>query len=275
MILLEPCGKGSRRELGRHGCSQVAPVQRELVIAQVVRCWNLGGCQLLEDRTREQPPNINVSVEEAVLLRWKDSEQDLDGIFTPVMLFYLHLAPLRFIKPSSCHRDWLGRHPTYLINSGQRTGESSRRRTMHFWGKKSVHVGSPYFVFYNTEHVYLLLLPPLKISLLLGSWPVFLALPMTQWCSLWLLAILDSMSSVTPAVKSKCGRFEIGQQAFFWFLVAVDNFWSSTNGILSTHDRFMQDIGVKQRIMELMAHPDQEVRYHSVNSSWSLIGGKV
>jgi len=37
----------------------------------------------------------------------------------------------------------------------------------------------------------------------------------------------------------------------------------------------MQDIGVKQRIMELMAHPDQEVRYHSVNSSWSLIGGKV
>ncbi|KAG0052088.1 H(+)-transporting V1 sector ATPase subunit H [Gryganskiella cystojenkinii] len=39
--------------------------------------------------------------------------------------------------------------------------------------------------------------------------------------------------------------------------------------------KFMQDVGVKQRIMELMAHPDQEVRYHSVNSSWSLIGGKV
>ncbi|GJJ68369.1 V-type H+-transporting ATPase subunit H [Entomortierella parvispora] len=37
--------------------------------------------------------------------------------------------------------------------------------------------------------------------------------------------------------------------------------------------KFMQEIGVKQRIMELMAHPDQEVRYHSVNSSWSLIGG--
>ncbi|KAG0248521.1 H(+)-transporting V1 sector ATPase subunit H [Mortierella polycephala] len=39
--------------------------------------------------------------------------------------------------------------------------------------------------------------------------------------------------------------------------------------------KFLQEIGVKQRIMELMSHPDQEVRYNSVNSSWSLIGGKV
>ncbi|KAF9098852.1 H(+)-transporting V1 sector ATPase subunit H [Mortierella sp. GBA35] len=39
--------------------------------------------------------------------------------------------------------------------------------------------------------------------------------------------------------------------------------------------KFLQEIGVKQRIMELMAHPDQEVRYNSVNTSWSLIGGKV
>ncbi|KAF9277981.1 V-type proton ATPase subunit H, partial [Mortierella alpina] len=37
--------------------------------------------------------------------------------------------------------------------------------------------------------------------------------------------------------------------------------------------KFLQELGVKQRIMELMAHPDQEVRYNSVNSSWSLIGG--
>ncbi|KAF9960898.1 H(+)-transporting V1 sector ATPase subunit H [Mortierella alpina] len=37
--------------------------------------------------------------------------------------------------------------------------------------------------------------------------------------------------------------------------------------------KFLQEIGVKQRIMELMAHPDQEVRYNSVNASWSLIGG--
>ncbi|KAG0326329.1 H(+)-transporting V1 sector ATPase subunit H [Dissophora globulifera] len=37
--------------------------------------------------------------------------------------------------------------------------------------------------------------------------------------------------------------------------------------------KFLQDIGVKQRIMELMSHPDQEVRYNSVNASWSLIGG--
>ncbi|KAF9943021.1 H(+)-transporting V1 sector ATPase subunit H [Mortierella antarctica] len=37
--------------------------------------------------------------------------------------------------------------------------------------------------------------------------------------------------------------------------------------------KFLQEIGVKQRIMELMAHPDQEVRYNSVNSSWALIGG--
>lgn len=37
--------------------------------------------------------------------------------------------------------------------------------------------------------------------------------------------------------------------------------------------RFLQEIGVKQRIMELMSHPDQEVRYNSVNASWSLIGG--
>ncbi|KAG0323779.1 H(+)-transporting V1 sector ATPase subunit H [Dissophora globulifera] len=39
--------------------------------------------------------------------------------------------------------------------------------------------------------------------------------------------------------------------------------------------KFLQDIGVKQRIMELMSHPDQEVRYNSVNASWSLIGGKA
>ncbi|KAF9387662.1 H(+)-transporting V1 sector ATPase subunit H [Podila verticillata] len=39
--------------------------------------------------------------------------------------------------------------------------------------------------------------------------------------------------------------------------------------------KFLQEIGVKQRIMELMSHPDQEVRYNSVNSSWSLIGGNV
>ncbi|KAF9137574.1 H(+)-transporting V1 sector ATPase subunit H [Mortierella sp. GBA39] len=39
--------------------------------------------------------------------------------------------------------------------------------------------------------------------------------------------------------------------------------------------KFLQEIGVKQKIMELMAHPDQEVRYNSVNTSWSLIGGKV
>ncbi|KAG0046843.1 H(+)-transporting V1 sector ATPase subunit H [Gryganskiella cystojenkinii] len=37
--------------------------------------------------------------------------------------------------------------------------------------------------------------------------------------------------------------------------------------------KFLQEIGVKQRIMELMSHPDQEVRYNSVNASWSLIGG--
>ncbi|KAG0208722.1 H(+)-transporting V1 sector ATPase subunit H [Mortierella sp. GBA30] len=37
--------------------------------------------------------------------------------------------------------------------------------------------------------------------------------------------------------------------------------------------RFLQEIGVKQRIMELMSHRDQEVRYNSVNASWSLIGG--
>lgn len=40
-------------------------------------------------------------------------------------------------------------------------------------------------------------------------------------------------------------------------------------------NRFLQEIGVKQRIMELMSHPDQEVRYNCVNTSWSLIGGKV
>ncbi|KAF9385323.1 H(+)-transporting V1 sector ATPase subunit H [Mortierella sp. AD011] len=39
--------------------------------------------------------------------------------------------------------------------------------------------------------------------------------------------------------------------------------------------KFLQEIGVKQRIMELMSHPDLEVRYNSVNTSWSLIGGKV
>ncbi|KAG0314317.1 H(+)-transporting V1 sector ATPase subunit H [Linnemannia gamsii] len=39
--------------------------------------------------------------------------------------------------------------------------------------------------------------------------------------------------------------------------------------------KFLQEIGVKQKIMELMSHPDQEVRYNSVNTSWSLIGGKV
>ncbi|KAF9919685.1 H(+)-transporting V1 sector ATPase subunit H [Linnemannia zychae] len=39
--------------------------------------------------------------------------------------------------------------------------------------------------------------------------------------------------------------------------------------------KFLQEIGVKQKIMELMAHPDQEVRYNSVNTSWFLIGGKV
>ncbi|KAF9899649.1 H(+)-transporting V1 sector ATPase subunit H [Lobosporangium transversale] len=39
--------------------------------------------------------------------------------------------------------------------------------------------------------------------------------------------------------------------------------------------KFLQDIGVKQRIMELMSHPDQEVRYNSVNTSWSLIGGSA
>ncbi|KAF9540803.1 H(+)-transporting V1 sector ATPase subunit H [Mortierella hygrophila] len=37
--------------------------------------------------------------------------------------------------------------------------------------------------------------------------------------------------------------------------------------------RFLQELGVKQRIMELMSHPDQDVRYNSVNASWSLIGG--
>ncbi|KAG9069901.1 H(+)-transporting V1 sector ATPase subunit H [Linnemannia hyalina] len=37
--------------------------------------------------------------------------------------------------------------------------------------------------------------------------------------------------------------------------------------------KFLQELGVKQRIMELMAHPDQDVRYNSVNASWSLIGG--
>ncbi|KAF9127919.1 H(+)-transporting V1 sector ATPase subunit H [Mortierella sp. 14UC] len=39
--------------------------------------------------------------------------------------------------------------------------------------------------------------------------------------------------------------------------------------------KFLQEIGVKQKIMELMSHSDQEVRYNSVNTSWSLIGGKV
>ncbi|KAF9584126.1 H(+)-transporting V1 sector ATPase subunit H [Lunasporangiospora selenospora] len=39
--------------------------------------------------------------------------------------------------------------------------------------------------------------------------------------------------------------------------------------------KFLQEIGVKQRIMELMSHPDQEVRYNSVNASWSLIGGRA
>ncbi|KAF9107740.1 H(+)-transporting V1 sector ATPase subunit H [Mortierella sp. GBA35] len=37
--------------------------------------------------------------------------------------------------------------------------------------------------------------------------------------------------------------------------------------------KFLQELGVKQRIMELMSHPDQDVRYNSVNASWSLIGG--
>ncbi|KAF9583980.1 H(+)-transporting V1 sector ATPase subunit H [Lunasporangiospora selenospora] len=37
--------------------------------------------------------------------------------------------------------------------------------------------------------------------------------------------------------------------------------------------KVLQEIGVKQKIMELMSHPDQEVRYNSVNASWSLIGG--
>ncbi|KAF9358084.1 H(+)-transporting V1 sector ATPase subunit H [Mortierella sp. NVP85] len=37
--------------------------------------------------------------------------------------------------------------------------------------------------------------------------------------------------------------------------------------------KFLQEIGVKQRIMELMSHADEEVRYNSVNASWSLIGG--
>ncbi|KAG0358290.1 ATPase V1 complex subunit H [Gamsiella multidivaricata] len=43
----------------------------------------------------------------------------------------------------------------------------------------------------------------------------------------------------------------------------------------SSSKKFLQEIGVKQRIMELMSHPDQEVRYNSVNASWSLIGGKA
>ncbi|KAK3815068.1 MAG: ATPase V1 complex subunit H [Benniella sp.] len=37
--------------------------------------------------------------------------------------------------------------------------------------------------------------------------------------------------------------------------------------------KFLQEIGVKQRIMELMSNADEEVRYNSVNASWSLIGG--
>ncbi|KAI8363583.1 ATPase V1 complex subunit H [Mortierella sp. GBAus27b] len=38
--------------------------------------------------------------------------------------------------------------------------------------------------------------------------------------------------------------------------------------------KFLQEIGVKHRIMELMSSKDQEVRYNSVNASWSLIGGQ-
>ncbi|KAF9941057.1 H(+)-transporting V1 sector ATPase subunit H [Modicella reniformis] len=39
--------------------------------------------------------------------------------------------------------------------------------------------------------------------------------------------------------------------------------------------RLLQDIGVKQKIMELMSHPDQDVRYNSVSTSWLLIGGSI
>ncbi|KAF9359453.1 H(+)-transporting V1 sector ATPase subunit H [Mortierella sp. NVP85] len=39
--------------------------------------------------------------------------------------------------------------------------------------------------------------------------------------------------------------------------------------------RLLQEIGVKQKIMELMSYSDEDVRYNSVSTSWLLIGGTL